>query len=641
MSPNLKRLIADFRLSSRRRYCFAAATIALAALIRWLLNPVFGTDLPYAIFYAAIVAVAWMAGFGPSILGVALGILTADFLFMPPRYTFVIPAGYDLFATVGFTVIGIGSGALSEAYRRSLESSERAYRLSARQQAELQQIYASTPIGLGFLDENLRYLRVNDALASFNGVPADQHPGRHISEVLSPETAAMVAPHLTEVLNTGKPLTNVEFQGQHSRDSKEVRYVRASFYRVQLGDLRGIHGVVEDITAEKKAQDELRKAEEQLRYSAKMEAVGRLAGGVAHDFNNLLMVIDSYTELLLQQLGGDPGYAKKLNAISGAAQRAARLTRQLLAFGRKQPMQTKILDADSLVKNCDEVLRSALRENIGLAFDLGAPGVKIKIDPSQLEQVLVNLAVNARDAMPDGGRLAIRTVVRKYEEEELRSIFNIAPGEYVEISLSDSGCGMSPEVQAKIFDPFFTTKERAKGAGLGLAMVYGIVKQSGGYIEAQSAENEGTTFRIWLPTTTETSLQASVPVTTSQKGSSTILVAEDEPTLRQAICESLTALGYRVLEAADGMQALELIHRDRAAIDLLLTDAVMPNMSGFDLIQRVRHAHPQVKTMLMSGYANSVLPSIPGNNDGLVLLQKPFAQAELAHAVGKMLSLPV
>jgi PAS domain S-box-containing protein len=641
MSANPIRLLASLRLSGAKRYWFAVGTIALATLIRWLLNPVFGTQLPYAIFFAAILAIAWICGLGPALMGVALGIVSADFFVMAPKHGLVMTSKTDLLSTVGFAFVGIVSAAISDAYRRALDSSQAAYRLSERQQAELRQIYSSTPIGLAFLDENFRYLRVNDALAAFNGVPADQHPGRHISEIISPEAANSLVPLLREMLTTGKPLTNLEFQGPKAGNSEDVRYVRASFYPVQLGEIRGVHGIVEDVTAEKKAQEELKAVEAQLRYGFKMEAVGRLAGGIAHDFNNLLMVISNYTELLLQQVQDNPSHARKLHAIAAASQRAALLTRQLLAFGRKQPMQAQVLEFDLLVQNLEQVLRSALQENVDLVLNLNAHRVQVKIDPSLLEQVLMNLAVNARDAMPKGGTLIVKTLVRKFQQEDVHSLFTISPGEYAEISLIDSGCGISPELQTRIFDPFFTTKEHGRGSGLGLSMVYGIVKQSGGYIEVRSVEGEGTTFVIWLPSTTQASARPAAPVAFPQKGSGTILLAEDESTLREAICESLTALGYRVIEAADGLEALAAIERDQAEIDLLLTDAVMPNMGGLDLIQRVRSSHPELKTMLMSGYSNSVSPTETPGNEGLVFLQKPFAQAELAKAVRKVLATSV
>ena len=642
MPHNPTRLLQGFRLSPAARYALCIGVVVLATLIRWLLSPVLGDELAYVFLYLGIVLVGWVGGLGPAVIGVVLGIpLTSVFIILPQR-NLMVAGEHDIITAGLFAFIGVATGAMSEAYRRALTSSEEAYRLSIRQQAELQQIYSSAPVGLGFLDENLRYLRVNEALAIFNRVPSDGHVGRHISEVLAPEIVQKVEPLLTRVLTTREPLTNIEFEGPIGADGKPLRYVRVSFYPMEFGELKGIHAVIEDITAQKCAQTELAAVEEQLRHTVKMEAVGRLAGGVAHDFNNLLMVISSYTEMLLEQLHDHPGHTKKLNAIAGAAQRAARLTRQLLAFSRKQTLQLQVVEVDSLVSNFEQLLRKAINEDVDLLMQLESRGAKVKVDPSQLEQVLLNLAVNSRDAMPQGGRLVIHTTIRKFAEETVRSVFSIPAGDYVEMSITDSGRGMSPEVQARIFDPFFTTKERGQGSGLGLAMVYGIVKQSGGYIEVQSAVGQGTTFRIWLPTTTEVDLRSAARVSAPATASGTILVVEDEETLRQAICESLVVQGYQVLDAPHGEQALSVIASHSGTIDLLLTDAVMPGISGIDLIKRVQPSHPSMKLILMSGYANAVVEGGGAGGD-ITFLQKPFAQAELGQIVRKLLSksLPV
>ncbi|MBV9074929.1 MAG: DUF4118 domain-containing protein [Acidobacteria bacterium] len=633
-------LVARLRRSRNARYWMAVLLPTFAGFLRFLLNPVLGTNFGFLTFYPAIMITAWIGGIGPAIVSVILSVAGADLLFFAPRYTFALASTQEYLLTGLFAFVGIATGAISEAYRRMLRRSERDLEVIARQQAELQQIYATTPIGLGFLDEQLRYIRVNNALASFNGVPAEQHPGRHISEILSPETAHLIAPALRQVLETGKPILNVEMAGPRAPASEELRHVRVSFYPVQIGALKGIHGVVEDVTAEKQSQDALKAAEEQLRYAAKMEAVGRLAGGVAHDFNNLLMVISSYTELLEHQLSA-PDHLKKLRAISGATQRAARLTQQLLAFGRKQPMQVQAIEVDAWLRNFEQSLHTALRDDIEVKLDLNAGEVSVGLDPAMLEQALTGLAVNARDAMPHGGEVRLQTRLCNVEIEESRAGFSIAPGAYVELSFSDSGVGMPADVQARIFDPFFTTKEQGKGSGLGLAMVYGIVKQSGGYIDVQSAEQQGTTFRLWLPVaregvTPEPRLQQ-LPL---NAGSGTILLAEDEATLREAICETLTALGYRVKQARDGSEALALLQQNVGDIDLLLTDAVMPNMGGLDLIERLQTSQTPIKTILMSGYTNSVSTETltPHLNRGLIFLQKPFAQDELAKAVRRALA---
>jgi PAS domain S-box-containing protein len=634
---------ADLRYSVRSRYSFCIIVIALSTLIQCLLNPILGGELPYVAAYFGIMLIAWRAGFGPAVLGVVLNALTVDYFVMAPRHTFAVSGMPDLARTGLFALVGVAAGAMSEAYHRAVAASNAAYRLSERQQGELEQIYSTAPIGLAFLDENLRYLRVNQALATFDGVPAEAHLGRHISEILSPTATVRLVPLLRQVLATREPLTDIELQGPNAAYSQETRYVRVSFYPVEVGELKGIHGVVEDVTAEKKVQNELKAIEEQLRHTVKMEAIGRLAGGVAHDFNNLLMVISSYTELLLQQLEDQPDSAKKLRAIDGATQRAARLTRQLLAFSRKQTMQPEVIELDSLIANFEQLLRRVMIEDIDLLLELDSNGARIKTDPSQLEQVLMNLAVNARDAMPSGGRLAIHTRLLRFEEDTVQSLFSIPRGEYVEISVSDCGRGMSPEVQARIFDPFFTTKEPGQGTGLGLAMAYGIVKQTGGYIEVTSAVGQGTTFRIWLPTTRDASSALKSQSSISPRGRGTILIVEDEAELRQAVAESLSALGYRVLEAQHGGEALEVIEKHSEEIDLLLSDAVMPHLRGMDLLERVRIRHPAIKLILMSGnppanLRNSDVGENSEDDGKVVFLQKPFAHAELAKIVSTLLS---
>jgi two-component system, cell cycle sensor histidine kinase and response regulator CckA len=636
-------IIPDLRQSAGIRYSFCIVIIALSTLIQWFFNPILGGELPYLAAYFGIMLIAWKAGFGPAVAGVILNALTIDYFIMAPLHSLKIAGMPNVARTALFALIGVAAGAMGEAYHRAVAASKAAYRLSERQQVELEQIYSSAPIGLAFLDENLRYLRVNQALASFNGVPAEAHVGRHISEVLSPATTKQLVPLLAHVLSSREPVTDIELQGSDVIYNRETRYVRVSFYPVQVGELKGIHAVVEDVTAEKRIQSELKAIEEQLRHTVKMEAIGRLAGGVAHDFNNLLMVISSYTELLLQQHEGEPESAKKLRAISGATQRAARLTRQLLAFSRKQTLKPEVIDIDSSIRDFEQLLQRVMIENIDLVLELDSNHARIKADASQLEQVLMNLAVNARDAMPAGGRFAIHTRACTFEQDTVRSLFSIPKGEYVEISISDTGRGMSPEVQVRIFDPFFTTKEPGQGTGLGLAMSYGIIKQSGGYIEVNSAVGQGTTFRIWLPTTAEACGDVTVLASTSPRGRGTILIVEDEAELRRTIGESLSALGYRILEAQHGDEALEVVERHSGSIDLLLSDIVMPQLGGVDLIQRMRANYPGIKLILMSGNSQpkSLSPDSEesGEREGNVLfLQKPFAHSELAQAIAKLLS---
>ena len=638
---NQTRLMTGIRFSRRKRYFLCVSIIVIATFVRWLLNPLLKSELPYIVLYFAIVLVAWIGGLGPAVVGVVLGILSANYFFMAPQNGWSAAMGmHNLVTTLLFAFIGLATGLMSEVYGRALAQLNQAYQLSQNRQLELEHIYSSTPVGLAFLDENLRYLRVNQTLAEFNGVPAPDHIGKHISAVLPPSVVDALMPLLQRVLTTRTPVTDVELEGAVGPDISARRNVKLSFYPVQIGERRGVHAVIEDVTAEKRTQQELKSLEQQLQHAVKMEAIGRLAGGVAHDFNNLLMVISSYTELLLQQLENDPDVARKLNAIAGATQRAAKLTRQLLAFSRKQTLQAQIVEIDPLVASSEQLLRRVLREDIDLILELDSGKAKVKIDPAQFEQVVMNLALNSRDAMPQKGQLVIHTGRCRYEEDSQRQLFSLPAGEYVEISITDSGTGISPEVQSRIFDPFFTTKDPGQGTGLGLAMVYGVVKQSCGFVEVSSEVGQGTTFRIWLPALAEPSEQAAKQSRVSSMVGATILLVEDEAILRQAISESLSALGYRVLEASDGKHALEIVQNEAGAIDLLLSDAVMPRMAGTELIQQVQERYPAMKAILMSGYTHAHPVGIPhgASDPDVVFLQKPFAHAELAKIVRKLLS---
>ncbi|HEU5231499.1 MAG TPA: ATP-binding protein [Terriglobales bacterium] len=642
MLENQTQLMTGFRLSRSSRYVICIAVLSAATIVRWLLNPVLKTELPYIVLYFAIMLIAWIGGLGPAVLGVVLGIVSANYLFIAPQHAWFRSIGlHDLVTTLLFAFIGIATGGMSEVYGRALTESREAYKLSQDRQFELEYIYSSAPVGLAFVDENLRYLRVNDDFAALNGAPARDHFGKSLSDILPATAVELLTPLVRKVLTTHTPLVDYEIQAEAPPGSGELRYMKLSFYPVQIGELRGVHAVIEDVTAARRTELELKSLEQQLQHAVKMEAIGRLAGGVAHDFNNLLMVISSYTELLLQQLEHDPAMARKLHAIAGATQRAARLTRQLLAFSRKQTLQAQVLEFDSLVANSEPLLRRVLHEDIDLILELDCAKAKVKIDPAQFEHVLMNLTLNSRDAMASKGRLVLQTACRRFYEESVRSLFTLPAGAYVKMSITDSGRGMSPEVQARIFDPFFTTKEPGQGTGLGLAMVYGIVKQSGGYIEVNSEVGGGTTFHIWLPIVEERVEELGREPSSGQSVGATILLVEDETILRQAISESLSALGYCVLEAPDGARAIEIMDKEGSTVDLVLSDAVMPRIGGAELIQHLRARRPGMRAILMSGYthAHSVGAGSAGEPDpDIVVLQKPFAHAELAKIIRKLLS---
>jgi len=388
-----------------------------------------------------------------------------------------------------------------------------------------------------------------------------------------------------------------------------------------------------------KSQEDHKLMEERLRQSHKMEAVGRLAGGVAHDFNNLLTIIRGHSDLLLDREGADDGYRRSLQQIQKAADRAVSMTRQLLAFSRMQVLQPRLLDLNAIVVDMGKMLSRLIGEHIEYSF-LPEPNLPpVKADPGQMEQVIMNLAVNARDAMPGGGKLTVSTRNIVLTEAETYQRPPMSPGRYVLLSVADTGQGMNDEIKARIFDPFFTTKEVGKGTGLGLATVYGVVKQSGGFIWVDSAPGKGATFGIYLPpaagriSAVETETSPSVV----PRGSGTILLVEDEDGVRELACKFLKASGYAVMEAKDGVEALQVAAQYRGTIHLVLSDMVMPRMGGAALAKQLRAERPDTKVLLMSGYSEYTGGKDP-NLAETVVLQKPFSMSSLVSKVREVLA---
>ncbi|PYU74124.1 MAG: hypothetical protein DMG49_05125 [Acidobacteria bacterium] len=389
-----------------------------------------------------------------------------------------------------------------------------------------------------------------------------------------------------------------------------------------------------------KGQLEHKELEERLRQAHKMEAVGRLAGGVAHDFNNLLTIIRGHADLLTDRVTADEGSKRNAQQIQKATGRAVSMTRQLLAFSRMQVLQPRILDLNFVVAEMGKMLPRLIGENIEYSFEPDPQLANIKADPSQVEQVLLNPAVNARDAMPNGGKLTVKTSNVEMEVSAAARRPSMTPGKYVLLSVSDTGDGMDSETKAHIFEPFFTTKEVGKGTGLGLATVYGIVKQSGGFIWVESSPGTGATFEIYFP---EESGPASeiekVSATKARpRGSETILLVEDESGVRDLACQFLRSSGYTVLEAVDGVEALEISARYSGTIHLLLSDMIMPRMGGAELTQRIRAARPETKVVLMSGYAEYAEANNGKESPQVPRIQKPFSLTSLAEKVRKVLT---
>ena len=389
----------------------------------------------------------------------------------------------------------------------------------------------------------------------------------------------------------------------------------------------------------KQAEQALRETEEQLRQSQKLEGVGQLAGGIAHDFNNLLTVITGYSDLLLIRHSLDDVAREKIQEIKSAGVRATSLTRQLLAFSRKQVLQPVVLDVNTLVEGIGKMLERLIGEHIEVTTLL-RPGVaKINADPGQIEQVLINLVVNARDAMPIGGRIAVETANVELDSEYAKVNAPVKPGRYVMLSVTDNGTGMDSETQQRIFEPFFTTKEVGKGTGLGLSTVYGIVKQSGGSISMHSEVGKGTTFKIYLPRADD---QCATPVSRQDplepiNGTETILVVEDEEMVRKLAREVLDERGYRVLEAANGDEAIKICHEYENPIHLVLTDVVMPGMSGREVAQAIKTAHPEAAVLYMSGYTDDAIVRHGVLEPGINFIEKPFTSQALVSKVMSVL----
>jgi PAS domain S-box-containing protein len=403
----------------------------------------------------------------------------------------------------------------------------------------------------------------------------------------------------------------------------------------QAGRPAGVQGIARDLTQRKEL-------EEQLRQAQKMEAVGRLAGGIAHDFNNLLAVLMGYSELMMERLAPGDTLHKSAQEISKAAERAATLTRQLLAFSRKQMLAPTVLDLNVVLSEMEDLLRRLIREDVKLRVVPGAGLWRIKADRGQLEQVILNLALNARDAMPHGGQVTIETQNMQLDAPYTRRHPVVQPGSYVLLAVSDTGVGISAETQAHIFEPFFTTKEKGKGTGLGLATVYGIVKQSGGYIWVYSETGRGTTFKIYLPQVMEHVEESKLaPVAEAPiRATETILLVEDEEGVREVAREFLESMGYQVLETKSPTDAMRLAQVHPKEIHLLLTDVVMPEMGGRDLAERLQRVRPRMKVLYMSGYTDDAIVHHGVLDPGTPFLQKPFARGALERKVREVLQTP-
>ncbi len=501
-----------------------------------------------------------------------------------------------------------------------------------RSEARYRSLVQSAVYGIYRSSLDGKFLDVNPALVMMLGYT-------------SPEEVLALNPKCDVFLESNEMARlMVEFRKGSRLDGVEVRWKRkdTNVITVRLSgravSTPGEIGEVLEVIAEDVT--ERRVLEEQFRQAQKMEAVGRLAGGVAHDFNNLLMVVSGYTEVLLENTDRESPMFPKIEAIQQAADRATTLTRQLLAFSRKQLLELKVVDVNAIVADMERLLRPLIGEDIELVTKLANDLGRTRADAGQIEQVIMNLVVNSKDAMPSGGKISIQTANVSLDEDLRREYSYIQPGPYVMLSVADNGQGMDKETQSRIFEPFFTTKEKGKGTGLGLSTVYGIVKQSGGYVFAHSELGRGTTFRIYLPRVED----AAEPVShahatkTPLGGTETVLLVEDEESVRQLVRETLAARGYNVLEADDGQKALHIAASHSGPIHVLVTDVVMPGMSGRELAKLLGETHPQTKVLYLSGYTEDAIVHQGVLDSGTAFLQKPFTLQMLSRKVREVLN---
>jgi signal transduction histidine kinase len=382
------------------------------------------------------------------------------------------------------------------------------------------------------------------------------------------------------------------------------------------------------------------RTQEQLHRVQKMEAIGSLAGGVAHDFNNLLTVITGYAGMLSTSLADNPKLKHEADEILASSTRAATMTRKMLALSRKQLLDTKVVDLNTIVGGLQSVLAQVICENIELQMRLDETIGLVKVDPGQIEQVIMNLAINARDAMPSGGTLTIQTIPESHETPAQLSHDSIPAGRYAVIAVTDTGTGMSEQVKAHLFEPFFTTKGMEKGTGLGLATSHGIIKQSGGYIHVETKKDHGSSFRIFLPVTSEVPEASQPPAEpdVARPGTETVLLVEDEDPVRRFAAYSLREAGYAVLEARNGVDALRVLQEQPARhIDIIVTDVIMPKMSGVELAAQIKRLHPKMQILFVSGYTGDTLDNTGVSQSGITLLEKPFSTAQLTRKIRELL----
>ena len=604
------------------RYGVAVLSTALALIPTVMLADVSESRL--ALFGVAVMVSARSGGWKPGLVATSFALTVGAYFSLVGEHT---PAELrtailrlSLFFFVAMLICW-----LNAALRTAQEDLRRS-------ELNFRSLVTNAPYGICRSDATGKILDVNPAFLEMLGYTnTEELVGQHVYSLYADSNQWF---ELADLLRVSAPFRGLTAEWKRKNGTTTV--VRVSGRSVTNGDEgeRVFELFAEDVT-------ERRALEQQLRQSQKMEAVGRLAGGIAHDFNNLLMVISGYSEFLLERMGPDPQLRGPAQEIASASERATSLTRQLLAFSRKQMLAPRIVNLNDVAGENLKMLTRMIGEDIDLVLIPGDGLWSVRADAGQIEQVIMNLAVNARDAMPSGGKLTIETANTTLDDDYARHHAPLRPGDYVMVSISDTGAGMDAETQSRIFEPFFTTKG-TKGTGLGLSTVYGIVKQSGGYIWVQSEVAKGTTFKIFLPRVasageTAAQIAAGGEAQKVEPGTETILLVEDEVNLRYLARQYLEKQGYRVIEAADGAVAMQIAVAHEGVIHLLLTDVIMPGMNGRELAQRISEIRPNVKVLYMSGYTENVIGHNGTLDAGVRLLQKPFNLRDLRTIVREVL----
>ena len=606
------------------RYGVAVLSIILALIPAFLLADVVESRL--VVFAVAIMVSAWYGGWKPGVVAASFALtVSAYFSFAGARS----PADYRR-AIIHLALFVFVAGLICS-FNAALRSAQEGLR---RSEINFRSLVTHAPYGVCRCDSAGILLDVNPALVSMLGyASAAELVGRNLANLYSDSQQWFVLADNLRLLEKFQGLA-----GDWLRNDRTIVSVRLSgrAFRDERNTIF-FELFAEDVT-------ERRALEQQLRQAQKMEAVGRLAGGIAHDFNNLLMVISGYSEFLLERIGPDQEMRGHAREIANAAERATSLTRQLLAFSRKQMLDPKIVDLNSVVAENVKMLTRLIGEDIDLVMVPGPDIGAVKADPGQIEQVIMNLAVNARDAMPKGGKLTIETANVTLDANYARFHAPVKPGDYVMLAISDTGMGMDAETQAHIFEPFYTTKG-LKGTGLGLSTVYGIVKQSEGYIWLYSETGKGASFKIYLPRFSATgealATQPALAQEQPSKGHETILLVEDEENLRRLARQSLENQGYNVIDAPDGAAAIKISQAHPGPIHLLLTDVIMPGMNGRELANKLSPTRPEMRILYMSGYTENHIGHNGTLDEGITLLQKPFTLSALRTKVREMLDTPL